>query len=327
MPLTLNRPPGGCLTPVVIDPVVDDGEAIRELARTNGPYFQPGRYLVESTAAADAAAGREIKREVPPGIVGPVWRGDWVVGGEARIAGVDHLIHHRAFLDATTAMTGSTTIDPEQVYVNLTGPIGGQPFSHVDIPEFRGLDRTNAPGWLLQAMGTSGLFEEYRITIVTAVAWFHSGERGYFRYWPTGPANESARHEDMWNTAILGDNDFMHHKVERSGPADAERPPGMTIDTELMHDDGWKVVEAGEVIATYADDHVRLSLSWKAKVYADDADRERAKAGVDGVTVDEAIARIIETFEDEPAATGPDALHSPAFRDQVSSRYSGYIVH
>lgn len=48
-------------------------------------------------------------------------------------------------------------------------------------------------GWFLQAMGSSGLFEDVRITIATAVAWFHVGPRCYFRYWPAGRDGDSVR--------------------------------------------------------------------------------------------------------------------------------------
>ena len=85
--------------------------------------------------------------------------------------------------------------------------------------------------------GVIETFEDVRISIITVVAWFYEGERGFFRYWPAGRDNDSVRHERMWNTAVAGDNDFMHHLVERVGPKGSTPPEGMTINTELSFSD------------------------------------------------------------------------------------------
>ncbi|MFN3216657.1 MAG: hypothetical protein ACE367_09205 [Acidimicrobiales bacterium] len=333
-----RRPAGACLPPVPISPVVDDPEVIRAMARANGPYFMPARYLVRSSAAAAASDDETTSQKVPAGLIGPTFRGDWAFGGDVIVDGAEPLLHHPGFMAAAAEMCGSDVIVPEQVFVNLTGPSGGQPFSHVDIPEFVGVDRTNAPGWLLQAMGSSRLFEDARITIITAVAWFHSGERGYFRYWPAGRDADSVRHEAMWNTAVVGDNDFMHHKVERTGSREMAPPAGMTIDTHLDHDGArWCIVDDGVTLATYGDDDIRLSLSWKAKVYDTVEARAAAEAGDGGLTLDIVAERFAEALATEastagaPRATGAvvssvDDLLSDEVRVELSTRWSGYVA-
>lgn len=325
MPLTLERP-RGCLAPVIVDRVVDDPDSIRTIARAHGPYFMPARYLVTAAAANDAGV-TEGAAEVPSHLIGPVWRGDWAIGGVAQFPEADALLHLEPFVEGARTMCGAdAVVDPQQVFVNLSTPMPGSAFSHVDIPEFVGWDRSNAPGWLLQAMGTSRLFEDIRITIVTAVSWFHSGERGYFRYWPNGRDAESVRHEAMWNTAVVGDNDFMHHKVERIGRADQEPVQGLTIDSTLTHDgEAWQVMEGGRSLATYTDDDVRISLSWKARVYASDADRAAAEAGEGTIAAEEIVARFAAALDEPIAATGPDAFASTALRDQLQSRWAGYV--
>ena len=56
-------------------------------------------------------------------------------------------------------------------------------------------------------------------------------------------------------------------------------PAGMTIRSELVAEgDRWHIVDGDSVLASYDDDQVRLSLSWKAKVYADHDERARAEA-------------------------------------------------
>lgn len=327
MTIASLRPADACLAPILIDAVVAEPDAIRAMARSNGPYFMPARYLVRSTAAADAANDADTA-EVPSYLIGPTFRGDWAVGGDSRVPGADDLLHHAGFLDAAREMCGpGVVVVPEQVYVNLTAPSGGQPFSHVDIPEFAGIDRTNAPGWLLQAMGSSRLFEDARITIVTAVAWFHHGERGFFRYWPTGRHGESIRHEAMWNTAVVGDNDFMHHKVERTGPRDQPAPDGMTIDTHLDHDGtDWIIVEGGEVLARHTDEQIRLSLSWKAKVYDSPERHDEVAAGTAAIGFDDVHARFAAALGAELPAQDVDTLTGDATREALSQRFSGYVA-
>lgn len=319
--------PNGCLSPVLIDDVVAEPERIRQLARDNGPYFMPARYLFGGDAAENASGGtRKRDMEIPAAFIGPVWRGDWCTRGNVLVPGTEDLLHDPGFTQAAKDMCQATVVVPEQVYVNLTTPMTGTAFSHIDIPEFVGRDRTNAPGWFLQAMGTSQLFEDVRITIVTAVAWFHRGERGYFRYWPNGRDDESVRHENMWNTAVVGDNDFMHHKVERVGPDNMGPPDGMTIDTTLEHDGAqWVVREDGTTLASYDGEHVRLSLSWKAKVYADVAAHESAMSGDRALDLEATLARFADALDEPLAASGPDALSSPELRTQLSSRWAGYV--
>ena len=308
MTIAARRPANACLPPVVIEPVVDDPEFIRALARANGPYAGP----------TDLRVFQPGGQRVPSGRFWPTWSADWAVQGRPLIDGAAHLLDHEGFASAAAEICGTDRVLPMDVYVNLTTPSGGQPVSHTDIPEFRGVDRTHAPGWFRQAMGASSLFEQERITVITAVAWFFAGERGFFRYWPAGRDAESVRHEAMWNTAVVGDNNFMHHKVERTGPAGMMPPAEMTIDTLLDHDGhDWIVVEDGQILERYGDEHVRLSLSWKAKVYEEGT-------GADPITLGDAFARFADHFGDDFSASSTDELFSEAARGQLVARWPGF---
>ena len=107
------------------------------MARANGPYFMPARYLVDGRAAEEAGdGGRRERVDVPRHLIGPTWRGDWAVGGRALVDGAAALLGHTGFADAASAMFGGAVVVPEQVFVNLTTPSSGQGFSHTDIPEF-----------------------------------------------------------------------------------------------------------------------------------------------------------------------------------------------
>ena len=302
---------------------MEDPQAIREVARNNGPYFMPARYLIGGETAADARNRTpQVVKDAPSYLIGPTWRGDWAFDGQILVDDSAPLLHHQGFIEAAKEMFNSEIVVPEQVYVNLSSPMDGHPFSHVDIPEFIGVNRNNAPGWFLQAMGSSGLFEDVRISIATAVAWFHHGERGYFRYWPNGRDADSVRHENMWNTAVVGDNDFMHHLVERVGPKGMGPPEGMSINTELDHDGHkWNVIEGGKTLASYGDDHVRLSLSWKAKIYSDQTSLENVLNETGGIGIMEALERfnaaLDESFTD---------LLDERLRAELTQRWSGYVT-
>ena len=130
---TLVRPPK---TPIVLDQVVDDPDTIRQMARDNGPYWQPGRTIASSKAAVDVADndGDDDDTDFTNAMVGPTFRGQWAFG-EPQVDGAEALLHHEGFHDAARRMYGWDVIVPEQVYVNLTTPIGRQGFSHTDIPQ------------------------------------------------------------------------------------------------------------------------------------------------------------------------------------------------
>ena len=326
MMTTFVERPNGCLSPVLLDPVLDDPESTRDMAQRNGPYFMPARYLV-SDASAESAGDNSKQRtvEVPDYLIGPTWRGDWAVGARPLVDGVDRILEHQGFAEAARTICDAEVVVPEQVYVNLSTPMPGQGFSHTDLPEFIGIDRANAPGWLLQAMGASRLFEDARITIMTAVAWFYQGERGFFRYWPNGRDADSIRHEAMWNTAVVGDNDYMHHQVERIGPAGVQKPDGLTIDSLLDYDgERWIVQEDGQTLLDYGDDEVRLSVSWKAKIYADEATRQDADAGHGKLDLEEVVARLADALGEPRPDSLRTALADVGFRNQLAARWSGY---
>ncbi|MDZ7734217.1 MAG: hypothetical protein U5R31_15100 [Acidimicrobiia bacterium] len=127
------------------------------------------------------------------------------------------------------------------------------------------------------------------------MAWFHRGSDGGFEYWPDGPGAPSTIHEgDIHNTAVVGDNDFMWHRVRPLGrPEDGME--SLSLDSELVTDDGttWTVTdpERGEV-ATFDRDRLRVSLSWKAVVFDSEEDRRRHDDHLDDLSAGEVLRRI-----------------------------------
>ena len=73
----------------------------------------------------------------------------------------------------------------------------------------------------------------------------------------------------IFNTAALGDNDRMYHRVRPVGRRDDGLPMGMTLDTRLEYDgaERWAIRRSGETLATMDFAELRVSVSWKAYVY------------------------------------------------------------
>ena len=62
----------------------------------------------------------------------------------------------------------------------------------------------------------------------------------------------------------------MFHRVEAVGPDERTLPKGLTLNSQLAwSNDGWEVIEQGEVRARYEFEDVRVSVSWKAQMFAD----------------------------------------------------------
>jgi len=276
-------------TPVLIPSVVEDPASMWGLVEEHGPYWPVQRYFANSAEYAALSGG-----PAGPMLVAPVFRGNWATELEPALAGVDRLLHHRRFVDAAKHVFDAEIVRPHTVYVNLTHQLPfPQGAGHTDVPAFRGFDRKDWPITFLTIMGLSGLFEDVRVKVATAVAWFYQGPDGGFEYWPDGPAAASVVHEGaIDNTAIVADNDFMWHRVRPTGrPEDGM--PTLDLDSELRHESGcWTIVAGtGRTITEVPDGRLRVSLSWKATVFADDQERRRHDDHSDDLDLAEVIAR------------------------------------
>ncbi len=295
MPTATPRPP------VQIPQVLDDRDLVRRLVEDNAPYLPTQRYFANA-AEYQALSGDDTAVEMP---VASLFRGDWAYD-EPLIRGVEPFLHHGGFVEAARALFGGTVVRPQVVYANLTYQLPvAQGIGHTDVPAFLGFDRTEHPVAFLCIMGHSGLFEDVRLRIATAVSWFHRGPDGGFEYWPDGPEAPSIRHEgDIDNTAIVADNDLMFHRALGVGRLEDGMVQGMTLDTVLDRDgDGWAIRDGDAVLARPTTDELRISISWKGLVFADQDEADAHDAGEGGIDLDEVLSR----FEADLAARGVDA--------------------
>ncbi len=313
-------------TPVRIDALFDDPAVVERLLVQHAPYWPVQRYVANRAEYATLSGDRGDA----PMVVGPVFRGDWAFDGDVA-EGVQPILDHPGLAEAARQVFDAAIVRPHTVYVNLTHQL---PFpqgrGHTDIPAFRGFDRTTVPVAFLTIMGQSGLFEDVRVKVATAVAWFYEGEDGGFEYWPDGADQPPVVHEgDITNTAVVADNDFMWHRVRPTGrPEDGL--PSLTLDSQLEHrgEDRWALVDGDRTVAETDRRGLRVSLSWKATLFEDEADRRRHDEHEDDID----LATVLERFRADLGQRGvaidvpTDPLRDPAFIQALADTYVRFPV-
>jgi hypothetical protein len=246
--------------PVRIEPAFDDRQMIRAMFGQHAPYRALATYIPDE--AVDAAKKQEGERSVLP------WfRGNWAADGDPVVEGAEVILHNKRFLDAAKTLFGTSSVFPEFVVVNVNAPMPAGT-THVDIPAFHGARRKDYPLPFLHVMGSSGLFEEWRVIQAGALAWFYEGKGGNFDYWPEGlDGPMRSERAPFGNVAVIADNDRMYHRIGPIGDPHAS-PPRISALAQIQPagDGNWAIVDNGEVRATYPDRAIRLSIVWKAEV-------------------------------------------------------------
>ncbi len=310
--------------PVVLDTAVDDPRSVRSLIDAHQPYWPVQRYFANSAEYA-ALSGQAEPAQM---IIAPVFRGNWATDGEP-LDGVRPILESVRFADAARRLFGAEIVRPTTVYVNLTWQLPfPQGAGHTDVPAFRGFDRTTYPIAFLTIMGLSGLFEDMRVKVATAVSWFYRGSDGGFEYWPQGAGGASVVHEgQIDNTAIVADNDFMWHRVRPTGRVE-DGMVTLTRDAELVRRSSgdWAIADGGVDRAVFPADQLRVSLSWKGLVFDDDADRHRHDEHTEDLDLDEVLSRFAADFagRDEPLDIPADPVADPDFVRTLGAAYVRY---
>jgi hypothetical protein len=322
---TVPRPP------VTVSGVLDDPELAWRLCEANGPY---AHVLMLREFAASLDAYREAARRGSPDAVGvlvddelmtmPIYRGDWVSSREVHIAGVDEVLHNERLIAAAGQVFDAEIVRSQIVFSNLTAPMP-QNRKHTDVPTFSGVERSQYPAWVVNAMAMSGLFERWRVKVATAVAWYYDGPNGGFSYWPDGGDAPEVTIEPPSNTAVVGDNDFMYHRVEAVGDGRFELVP---IDSLLSFDAGaarWRIAKDDRTFGEYGRDDIRISISWKAECFHDADDARTFDEHLDDITFEQVLA-IWRADCDARGVALPDPadpLTDPAFAAAVAAAYAG----
>jgi hypothetical protein len=234
------------------------------------------------------------------------FREEYAYGQEARIDGIEPFLHHDGFVAAAREIHGRAVVEPAIAYANLMVP-GQELAVHTDVPEFRGCNRKVMPQWLLVVMHHSGLFDEWRLPIATAIAWFHDCDGGELVYWPDGPNGARHAHAVTYNSAMVLDTDTVFHGVDRIAAVDESSMPrlrpGMTLDYAGAR--AWDVHDtAGDTVVRYPWEELRFSVSWKAYCFADERERDSWRAHTDDLTLDVVLDRLVDDLRARGRVSG-----------------------
>jgi hypothetical protein len=259
-----------------IEPAFGDREQIRSMFERNAPYRALAAYAPEGV--------KDETREEARRPVRPWFRGDWALDGKPLVEGAEAILHNKSFLEAARATFGTALVYPEFVAVNINGPSPAGT-AHIDNPSFYGATRVDYPLPFLRVMGSSGLFEPWRVVRASTLSWFYEGSGGSFDYWPEGLDGPMRSEQPPFgNVALCADTDRMYHRVGPIGDPDAALPHiSAAAQIQPDGDDRWSILEDEDIRATYPRHAIRFSILWKAAI------GDRA-SNADNLTLDRIMA-------------------------------------
>jgi hypothetical protein len=240
------------------------------------------------------------------------------------------VMYNPVFVEAAKRVFNATIVRPQAAVLNLMGPMPAGP-PHLDSPTFRGIQRGFGAPWLLSIMGTTGLFGRWAVPVAGALTWvYDEPDDGAYEYWPEGPRGpRSSLAGPFANRALVGDNDYMFHRVAPFGEEQLwANALEFSIHAQLDYRDGLAcVVDDGEVKVTYAPHEIRASLLWRGLTFVDEADERRFDEHLDDLDLAtiEAVFRQDLAERDEVAPSSSDVAHDKAWMDTLNRVY-GYPI-
>ena len=284
----------------------------------------PRTFLPKLGARADAArnfrrTGGRFGRSAEPFSVlqarTSYFRDEYAHGESIAAPGAELVLRNPALADAARGLYGMTEIVPYIVYGNLLLP-GQELGLHTDVPAFRGADRTEFPLWFLVVMRHSGLFEEWRIPVATAVAFVGGCPGGEFVYYPDGPSQPPRQFDPASGSVVMFDADTVFHGVDRvmgddSGVRSVKRAKKMRLLN--IGDRQWALrtnfsdpkSDSGSHF-TYGSDDIRFSASWKAYCFSDESDRQAWENHEDDLSKDLVVDSLVAELCERQALASED---------------------
>ena len=297
--------------PVLLRDVIEDVRDVVALLERNAPYTPLGGWYRPGADEDVATSAMWFQK-------------DWV-HADLAVEGSDLFQQNDRYHEAARQFCNAEVILPHSLYVNMMVGIDRAGPAHTDNPKFRGRERKNTPMWLLRTMLWSELFRRWEIVQATSIWWLNDVDEGGLLYWDDGPDEPPHRHVGaMANTALLGDNHHMFHQVERVGPFDqGTRLVTQRAELAPADDDSedWAVVDRGTEVFRAPLDRYRVSVLWKADVYA--TEEERRAVSDDTLSFEE-IARV---FDRDLARRGEklrfdlEQLEDLAFQEALAASY------
>jgi hypothetical protein len=236
--------------------------------------------------------------------------------------------YNSTFLRLVRDYWGAQYARPTLMLFNLCGPHHSGLNAHLDAVTFRGIRIENAPVWLQNVMGRSGLFTEYLVKMAQVITWWYRGENGTFTYWPDGPLGQPKRLEHpLWNKGVVVQNEMMFHRGDPVGRPDERDTPGLKNRSLLGYDgnvDDWVITTDGDAIRRYRPEEMRLLVHWSAEIYADREEVEKNLDHSDDLTFDIVFNRLLADMHAKGIeVTEPsDPLHDHDFIRALIGAYS-----
>lgn len=194
---------------------------------------------------------------------------------------------------------------------------------HLDVPEFRGLDRSNCPTWLLVVARCAGLFEEYRVNNVTSVFYPKGSNGGALAVYPhiDGEQSGSAQvYSVEGGSVVLLDADSHHHHSEAARAVDdlgvtvecPILPKSAELSTRAAASGGveWVVTDSDtdEEVLVYPESDLRFSISCKFHIFRSQEEVDQFKNG-EKLTADQIITGLTKDLQERGVL---DASRDPA---------------
>ena len=238
--------------PVVVDEVLHDPGLVRTLVERNAPYWPVQRYF----ATADGDGGPERRAGRVAARAGRRTRAARRRPRLPRRLGVRPAAGRRrraassptsAFADAARRVFDGALVRPQIVYANLIAADAvrrRRPHRHPRLPRRRSHDASRSGSsspWAARGSSSAGACRSRPPSPGSTRARAAASPTG-----PTVPTRRPRRAPPRTNTAVVGDNDVMFHRVESIGGADDDMVRGLTLDSQLAWrgDGTWAVVDA-----------------------------------------------------------------------------------
>ena len=319
--------------PRVLDGVYRDDQYERMLAviRRDGPWrtiMAQTFETIDELIATSNSGGADKADLTLDDVATAMFRGTFGKGSICFYPELEDCYYNSTFLQLVRDYWGAKYARPTLMLFNLCGPHHSSLNAHLDAVTFRGIRIENAPVWLQNVMGRSGLFTEYMVKMAQVITWWYRGEHGTFTYWPDGPLGEPTRLDHpLWNKGVVVQNEMMFHRGDPVGRPDERDIPGLKNRSLLAYDartDDWAVTTDGEVIRRYRPDEMRLLVHWSAEVYMDQAEVETNLDRSQDLTFDVVFDRLLADLRHRGVslAEPSDPLHDRDFIRALAATYS-----
>jgi hypothetical protein len=220
-------------------------------------------------------------------------RATYAAHGQPLFEGIDRLLHSQGMIDYAHSVFPAEKTVPVTVYANVYLPGQGL-LPHTDVPEFRGCERGQVAAWLQVAMHHSGLFERWRIPIITVVGYVDACNGGAFYFYPPDGTSKVVVNPSA-NSAVVLDADSVFHGVE-----EVEGDAGQWLDALDMYlvpseSESWRLYQRRapeEVFASFREDQIRYSISWKAYCFPDASSHRTWSNHSDDVDLNQIVPRL-----------------------------------